>query len=71
MSKRLVFCKNSAKLTASKKFKTFSGNMEILIKNSEISETVYWFKIPFLRNPTQEKVSQIPNKGYVSDTASD
>ena len=36
---------------------------EILTKDLEISEIVKGFKILFLKNPTQERVPQMPHMG--------
>ena len=63
MGKKLFFCKNSSKFATSRKGKAFLETREILTKDPEILEIVKGFKIPFLKNPTQERVSQMPHRG--------
>ena len=64
MGKKLVLCKNSSKLATSRKVKAFLKAWEILTKDPEILEIVKGFKIPFLKNPTQERVPQTSHMGH-------
>ena len=64
MGKKLVLCKNSSKLATSRKVKAFLKAREILTKDPEILEIVKGFKIPFLKNPTQERVPQTSHMGH-------
>ena len=57
-----VLCKKSSKLATGRKVKRFFGSMGNT-KDSEILEIVKGFKIPFLKNPTQERVPQTPLMG--------
>ena len=63
MGKKLVLCKKSSRLATNRKVKTFLEAWEILTKDPEILEIVKRFKILFLRNPTQERVPQMPHMG--------
>ena len=60
MGKTLALCKNNSKLATSRKVKALFGSMRDLTKDPEILEIVKGFKIPFLKNPTQERVPQTP-----------
>ena len=71
MGKQLGLSKNSYKLAASRKFKTFLETWDIQTKESEILEIIKEFKIPFLKNPTQKKVSRTPEMGQEQKSSGD
>ena len=61
--KSLFSARKVANLPLAGRLKHFLEAWEILTKDSEILEIVKGSKIPFLKNPTQERVSQTPHMG--------